>query len=139
MQFKYLIPLSLVCLGARSIALAEDGSIGRTQAATEELGYIETSGNTETETLNAKLKGEKSLEKWTNELELKALESVAIHVRFAEKYRVEAKTDYDLGERAYALLNLNWENNSSSGYDYQTAEFGFGYKVIKTHIVRDRC
>lgn len=30
MQFKYLIPLSLVCLGARSIALAEDGSIGRT-------------------------------------------------------------------------------------------------------------
>lgn len=137
MHIKYLIPLSFVCLGASSIALAEDGAIERTWAATAELGYIETSGNTETETLNAKFKGETSLAKWTNELELEALKSAANDVRSAEKYRVEAQTDYDLGGRAYALLNVNWENDNFSGYDYQAAAaFGFGYRVIRTDTVK---
>lgn len=134
MNKKHLIlPVSVLCLSTSLFAQAEEANAEQTWEATAELGYIKTSGNSDTETLNAKFKGETGYNKWTHKLELEALKSVANDVRSAEKYRIEAQSDYDLSERSYAFGNVNWENDNFSGLNYQaSAAVGLGYKVIKT-------
>ena len=133
MNKKHLIlPVSVLCLSTSLFAQAEEAKAEQTWEATAELGYIKTTGNSETETLNAKFKGETGYNKWTHQLELEALKSVSNDVRSAEKYRIEVQSDYDLGERMYAFGNANWENDNFSGLNYQASvASGLGYKVIK--------
>lgn len=126
------VSASVLCLSTSMAVQAEESKNGQTWEASAELGYIKTAGNTDTETLNAKFKGETGYNKWTHQLELEALKSVSNDVRSAEKYRIEAQSDYDLGERMYALGTANWENDNFSGLNYQAAiAAGLGYKAIK--------
>lgn len=132
MNKHLILPLTLFCFSGSTLSHAENTPITQAWEASAELGYIKTSGNTDTETLNAKFKGETAYNKWTHFLELIALKSVANDVRSAEKYRIELQSDYDLGERMYAFGNANWENDNFSGLNYQAAvASGLGYKVIK--------
>lgn len=139
MNKKHLIlPVSVLCLSTSLFAQAEEAKAEQTWEATAELGYIKTSGNSDTETLNAKFKGETGYNKWTHQLELEALRSASEDSttgedeRSAEKYRIEVQSDYDLGERMYAFGNANWENDNFSGLNYQASiAAGLGYKVIK--------
>lgn len=127
-----ILPVSILCLSTSLFAQAEDTKIEQTWEAAAELGYIKTSGNSDTETLNAKFKAETGYNKWTHQLELVALKSVSNDIRSAEKYRIELQSDYDLGERMYAFGNTNWENDNFSGLNYQAAiATGLGYKAIK--------
>ena len=129
----FILPVSILCLSTSLLAQAEEASTSPTWHASAELGYIKTSGNSDTETLNAKIKGETAYNKWTHLGQLEALKSVSNDVRSAEKYRIELQSDYDLSERSYAFGVTNWENDNFSGLNYQSSiAVGYGYKVIKS-------
>lgn len=135
MNKMYLtLPISILCLSSSFFAQAEEGTnVERAWNAAAELGYIKTSGNTDTETLNTKLKAETTYTQWTHQIELEALKSVSNNIRSAEKYRVEGQSDYALSDRTYAFGNANWENDNFSGLNYQASiATGLGYKAIKT-------
>jgi putative salt-induced outer membrane protein len=96
-----------------------------------ELGYVKTTGNTETQTLNFKSKVEANYNKWRQTLKLEALNSRDGDVTTAEKYLGSLKTDYRFTKRDYAFGLLAYENDRFSGYKYQAnISVGYGRQVI---------
>ncbi|UZE94803.1 DUF481 domain-containing protein [Alkalimarinus alittae] len=131
------LPISILCLSSSLYAQAEDAKVEQTWNAAAELGYIKTSGNSDTETLNTKFKAETTYTKWTHQVELEALKSVSNDIRSAEKYRVEGQSDYALSDRTYAFGVANWENDNFSGLNYQASiATGLGYKAIRTNEMK---
>lgn len=103
-----------------------------TWEAAAELGFVKTDGNSDTETLNAKLKASTSYTKWQHTLSLETLSSSSNDVRSAEKYLVEGQSDREINDRSYFLGVATWEKDKFNGYDYQASvALGYGYKVIQ--------
>jgi putative salt-induced outer membrane protein len=101
-----------------------------------ELGYVNTTGNTETQTLNAKAKVEALYNKWRQTLQLEALNSSDKKVTTAERYLALLKSDYRFSERDYAFGLLNYENDRFSGYDYRVSlTVGYGRRVIDSELL----
>jgi len=114
------------------LTLAETDS-GANWEASAEVGYILTSGNSDSETLISAFDGKTSYEDWEHILELEALNSSQNDERSAEKYVAALQSNYAMSERAYAFSRLDWEKDRFSGYDYQASVVvGAGYKAIKT-------
>lgn len=106
------------------------------------VGFIMTSGNSETESLNASLNVVYEKSRWRHSGGLQALYS-AKEVETetggeqmqtsAEKYRASVKTDYKFTENNYAFLTGSYEDDRFSGYDYQaTVAAGYGRRLFET-------
>lgn len=100
--------------------------------ASAELGYVATSGNTETETLNAKAMATTEREKWRHKLEITALKASDETGTTAEKYTLTGQSDYKLKKPNYLFAIVSYEDDKFSGYDYQLSEsVGYGRRVIE--------
>ena len=100
--------------------------------ASAEIGYVSTSGNTNTETLNAKAMVSTDREQWRHKVEVTALNASDEDVTTAEKYTVEGQSDYKLKDPNYLFGNIAYENDKFSGYQYRVTEsIGYGRRVIK--------
>jgi len=133
---KLTVSTYLLTLAASMPLLAEESANtpedARNWEAAAELGFVKTSGNSETETLNAKFDASIAYTDWKHSLHLETLNSSSNDVRSAEKYLVEGQSDYFINDRAYALAVATWEKDKFDGFDYQaTIALGAGYKVIK--------
>lgn len=96
-----------------------------------ELGYLMTSGNSETEVLNAKTKTLYENGSWRNRLELTALNAATDDVRTDERYNALGKSDFKITERDYSFLRGEYERDRFSGYDYSgNAALGLGRRII---------
>ena len=122
--------LAIVSFSTSQFALAEEAKQLSWKAAAE-LGFIMTSGNSETESLNAKFKASTEYSNWKHSLNLEALNSSSNNVSSAERYFAEAQSDRALSDRAYALGVISYEKDRFSGYDHQlSVALGAGYKAI---------
>lgn len=72
-------------------AMAEEKDSSWTGEA--ELGFVSTSGNTETQTLVFKGKAVNQIKSWKNEFNLDVLNSEADKARTAERYTLDAKNE----------------------------------------------
>jgi len=107
-----------------------------------ELGFLMTSGNSETESVNARLDLNYETARWRHNGHMAALynaeetESESGETEMetsAEKYLVSAKSGYKFTENNYAFLTGTYEDDRFSGYDYQTSvSAGYGRRVVKT-------
>ena len=98
-----------------------------------ELGFAQTTGNTEVQSLSTRLKlGYKKLS-WEHELELEALRSEDEEKVTAERYGLDWKTSYHLTpDINYLFGKLRYEDDRFSGYDYQGSLIaGYGHQLIK--------
>jgi len=102
-----------------------------------ELGFVSTSGNSETENINAKLKLLKETNTWRHEANITALSSSSEDQdsgetsTTAEKYTADIKSDRKLSERSYIYSLATYEDDRFTGFDYQaTAGVGYGYEVL---------
>ena len=96
-----------------------------------ELGYLMTSGNSETEVLNAKTKTQYENGSWRNRLELTAMNAATDDVRTDERYNALGKSDFKINEQDYSFLRGEYERDRFSGYEYQgNAAFGLGRRFI---------
>ncbi len=126
---------SILALTSCTGVLANEAGQGVDWEASAELGYLLTSGNSDSETLISKFESKTTYKLWEHLVALEALNSSQNDERAAEKYSAELQSDYSLSERTYLLSNLNWEKDRFSGYDYQASwTLGAGYKVINTDI-----
>lgn len=100
--------------------------------ASAELGFVSTSGNTNTDTLNAKAMASTDREVWRHKIEVTALNASDEDVTIAEKYTATGQSDYKLGDPNYLFANISYENDKFSGYQYRVTEsVGYGRRVIK--------
>jgi putative salt-induced outer membrane protein len=102
-----------------------------------ELGFVLSRGNSEAQTLNAKVDAGTEVGKWTNTLGFSALRATTANQTTANRYELRGQTDYKLTDRSYVFGSVRYEDDRFSAFDYQaTATGGYGYKFIDTAITK---
>jgi len=98
-----------------------------------ELGIINTTGNTESQTISSKAMGEYNVERWRHKANLESLVSSDTSGTSAERYLIAEKSDYKFtGDIAYVFTQVDYEADRFSGYNYRsTIALGYGRKLIK--------
>lgn len=102
-----------------------------------ELGFIRTTGNTETQTTALKADVVYEVEKWrhTGHAEGYGQESendLGESVVSAERYELSGKSDYKFSELDYAFGQIRLKKDRFSGFEYENSvSLGYGRKAIK--------
>ena len=130
--------LFLTLLAASGMAIAEDGWKGA-----GELGLALTRGNSETESLNAKLGLSFEDVQWKHEIGASALrqkgeiDGTDELQLTANRYELSGSSAWKFSERAYMIGSLRYENDDFAPYEYQTiASIGAGWYAIKNDITQ---
>lgn len=105
--------------------------------AVAELGFINTSGNTKTQTTAAKADVTYEVEKWRHNGHAEGFgtqtqDDTGKSVTSAERYELSGKSDYKINEYDYifGLVKLQKDRFSGFGYEDNVAA-GYGRKIIK--------
>lgn len=101
-----------------------------------ELGYVETGGNTQTQTLNAK--GELIFEAdvWRTTLKGAALSASDNQATTAEKYSASLQQDYKFSERGYVFGRFGFETDRFDGVSRRLSEtVGYGRTLLKNSAI----
>lgn len=105
--------------------------------ASAELGFIRTTGNTETETTAAKGDISYEVDKWrhTGHAEAygqKSKNNQGVSITSAERYELMGKSDYKFTELDYAYGMVQLQKDLFSGFEYEhIVSAGYGRKLIK--------
>lgn len=98
-----------------------------------ELGYLATSGNTETSSLNSKLALVYEIDQWRHSLNAAVVHAEDSGVTTAERNQFGAKSDYKFNEFDYLFITVNWEQDRFAGVDTRTSEaVGYGRRILKS-------
>jgi putative salt-induced outer membrane protein len=100
-----------------------------------ELGFSSTSGNTDSETLNAKLGLGKAHGNWKHNAKIAVLKASDSGVDSADSRVFTEKSEYRFAEHTYAFGRIKHEEDKFSGFDHQSViSFGIGHLFIETEI-----
>ena len=132
---KNLIALSLCAVAPAAFAdgllsdAPEEGYIGNI-----DLGYVSTSGNTETESLNGVFDWTaRASENWATGIHITGFKNTSEEEREAENYTFAWNNRYDLNEKSFLYSILDYMNDNFGAYDYQAgAYFGYGHQFYKS-------
>jgi putative salt-induced outer membrane protein YdiY len=96
-----------------------------------ELGFLQSSGNTDAASANTKLDMKRDGTKWINTFGFAALYSENAEFSTAERYEARYQADFKITDRMSWFGALRGEQDRFSGYAYQaTASTGATYKFI---------
>ena len=96
-----------------------------------ELGYLQSSGNTEAASANTKVDLTKESAKWKNNYYAAALYSENAEFSTAERYEARYQADYKITDRMSWFGALRGEQDRFSGFAYQASvSTGASYKFI---------
>lgn len=118
--------------------LAAASSASADWTGTGELGLVFARGNSDTETVNAKLALTYTEDRWSNESELSYLRSENEGELDASRFLASNKTRYELNERSYLIGSGRYDADKFSSFEYQaTAAAGYGYRILEgeTHTL----
>ena len=123
----FLFGAALV-LAASNVQAAEEEKKEKESpwSTTAGLGYVNTSGNTNTETLVFKFDTAYEIEHWKHELHFDTLNASTDNITTADRKRLSAQSNYKFRPRDYFYGNFTYEDDKFSGFEYQ-AKFSLGY------------
>lgn len=97
------------------------------------LGYLATTGNTDSSNLNGQVSIGHVGGIWRNAATLKALRGSNNGITTGEEYSFNGQSDYRIGEWDYLFLALNFAHDSFGPYRRRATEVvGYGYRLIAT-------
>jgi putative salt-induced outer membrane protein len=97
------------------------------------LGYVNTSGNTNTETLIFRFDTAYEIEKWKHAASFETLKASTEDVTTADRKLFTAQSNYKFRPRDYFYGNVSYEDDKFSGFEYQAKlSLGYGRKIILT-------
>ena len=130
MNKKKLLMCLVSALTAGTLQAAEEEAASPWESSAE-LGYVNTSGNTNTETLVFKADTAYEVEKWKHQAHFETLKTTTADVTTADKLLVIAQSDYKFTPRDYFFGNVSYEDDKFSGFEYQAKlNIGYGRKVL---------
>lgn len=92
-----------------------------------EFGFITTSGNSDSENLNASLSVSRARERWKHTASIEANKAEADDVTSVDRMVLKERSEYAIEESYYLFGRLRYEDDEFSGYDYQASvTFGVG-------------
>ena len=127
--------LTIALLSALSFSQAQaaedEGPKGMSGSA--EFGMILTSGNSDSSTLNGKFALTNDTVEWLHTASLDMVRAESESVKTAERYVLNAKSNYKLQDDQFLFVGLNHDVDKFSGFDYQTSiTAGYGRKLYDT-------
>ena len=100
---------------------------------TGELGFVNTTGNTETVALNMKLNFVRTSEFWRHRFSATALVTSEDGIRDNERYTLEVQSDRALNEKSWLFAAFRWDADKFGSYDPQISlTAGYGYQLMKS-------
>lgn len=97
------------------------------------IGFLATSGNTESSSLNSGFVVTYSIGKWAHSLQTSAIKATEEEQTTSEAYSVGWKSEYNLSQYNFLFGRVNWRKDRFSAYDQQLSEsFGYGRRLIDT-------
>jgi len=142
MKLNSILIILLITLFAGMVNAEEEP---KSLSGSGEVGLLITSGNSETDSVNAKVGIKYEKEHFLSEANLAALyssEKTEVDGKkedkvSAEKYNYSAKIGYKFNEADYVFINGDYEDDRFSGYDYKTTySAGYGRKVIASDTTK---
>ena len=143
---NYYKEVSVIGLLVFSSASLAEGAKSPWKSSAE-LGYVNVSGNTNTETTKAAFDISYEAEKWLHKVHADALSSksettdatvvpaLTTEERTAAKWLASAQSDYKFNDFDYFYGLLSYEDDRFSVFDYQAkVGLGYGRRVIHTDI-----
>ena len=102
-----------------------------------ELGGVLARGNTNTETINAKVDMANETGHWKHQAGFSMLRTVENDVTSANRWELRGESDYKLSERSFVFGSLRYEDDDFTDYKYQAAaSLGYGYRFIDSERTR---
>ena len=102
------------------------------------VGYLATSGNTETTSYNTKLRVGYVKDSWQHSFAASAIGASESELTTAEAYQAGWKSEYNLSEHNFLFGTVDWRKDRFGGVDQQLTEsVGYGRRLIHTpsHIL----
>lgn len=101
-------------------------------------GLVIASGNTETETANAKIQLANEIDEWKHQFGGAGLyASSAAEGTTARRWEAFAQSDYNFGPRTFWFGAVRYEDDEFSGFEHQaTVSTGIGRKFIDTDVTK---
>ena len=97
------------------------------------LGYLATTGNTNTHSFNGQALAAYRSDPWQDTLSFQALKSSQNGVTTAENYDLNGQSDYNVTENNYVFGMLDYLRDTFSGYQRRTSEIlGYGRRLLVT-------
>ncbi|MEE4361813.1 MAG: DUF481 domain-containing protein [Pseudomonadales bacterium] len=119
---RFLLALAVVSAGAQA-----------EWQPTAELGFVNTTGNSEASTFNTKIAVKGEFDKWTHEAHALAVRGEANGETNAERYELAGSSHYALSDRRYLAGTGRYERDDFSPFEYQaTAAVSYGWFAIKS-------
>jgi len=127
LQGRYVLGIFLALSATGSLAQDdEEGLSGRVA-----LGYLATSGNSDSENLSLNFGGDYHAEIWHHNIQGHAVRASTSGITTAEAYGFSWQSDRDLGDKSYMYARTAWDKDKFSGYDQQIREVvGYGRHFI---------
>lgn len=135
-QLSSFLPgvLWLACLSGPALADTPAAPDATTWKANANIGYIGTNGtSSRTQALQTAFHGECLERGWTNQIDGLLLSAKDLMARTrTERYLMQTKSSKDFTTMNYAYLSAQWENDSTSIYNFQAnLNTGYGHYFIK--------
>ncbi len=97
------------------------------------LGYLATSGNTETSTLNTGFEVGYKTGQWVHLAKASAIKASENEVSTAEAYTAGWKSEWNITDANFAFGQLDWRKDVFGAFDTQFSQtIGYGRRLIKT-------
>jgi putative salt-induced outer membrane protein len=133
----YTLTLASLLMVSANVIAEEKKAEESPWKSSVELGFIRTTGNTETQTTALKADATYEVEKWrhTGHAEgygQQSQDAQGDTIVSAERYELSGKSDYKFTERDYAFGIVKLQKDRFSGFEYEhVVSLGYGRKVIK--------
>jgi putative salt-induced outer membrane protein len=96
-------------------------------------GYLATTGNTETSSLNTSFEAKYVAGDWHHEAMASAINASENKATTAEAYETGWKSGWNFTDRDYVFGRLNWRKDRFGGFDTQFSQtVGYGRQIIDT-------
>lgn len=135
--FMLMLAASLVIVTSAHAADEKKASDESPWKSTAELGFIRTTGNTETQTTAVKADASYEVDKWRHSVHgegygQQSKADTGETIVSAERYQLSGKSDYKFSELDYMFGLLKLQKDRFSGYVYDhIVSLGYGRKIIK--------
>jgi len=129
MKLRNLVMLAVLASPATLMAQQEEPESPWAGSAT--LGYLATSGNTETSTLNTGFEIGYTVGKWEHMFDGSAVNASENDVKTAESYAANWKSERNITDHDFLFGRLSWRKNLFSGFNTQFSQtIGYGRRLI---------
>ncbi|MDH3758735.1 MAG: DUF481 domain-containing protein, partial [Gammaproteobacteria bacterium] len=109
---------------------AEEEEVDDPLEGNVKLGYLATTGNTETSSLNTSFEAKYVAGEWHHEATASAINASENKVTTAEAYEAGWKSGWDFTDRDFVFGRLNWRKDRFGGFDTQFSQtVGYGRRI----------